>query len=286
MDERPVPFFEFAPPPHCELPVVVSSPHSGTVYPQRLLELLCVAREELQLLEDGPLDELARAGASAGASAICAKLARAWVDLNRAPEEIDPDLVDGAVAGSNPTLRAKAGLGLVPSRLCGRVLYRRKLTHAEIADRLAHSWRPYHGRLGELLQRKQQRFGSVLLLDLHSMPTEVTLARGRRALDVAIGDCHGRACARDVAAEVESVLVAAGLQTARNAPYAGGYITERWGRPAEGLHAVQLEFRRSLFMDERTGQPTCGLKVLAELFTKLVAHIGALLVPAVLRAAE
>ncbi|MCS6877963.1 MAG: N-formylglutamate amidohydrolase [Geminicoccaceae bacterium] len=286
MDERLLPFVEFAPAPATELPVVVSSPHSGTIYPPSLLELLRPTREELRLLEDGPLDQMARAGVAAGATALCATFARAWIDLNRAPEELDPELVDGEIPGSVASVRAKAGLGLVPSRLSGRALYRRRLSTEEIAHRLAQGWRPYHLRLGELLAAKRRRFGSVLLLDLHSMPTEVTLARGRRALDVAIGDCHHRACAGDLAAEVETALLEAGLHVARNTPYAGGYITERWGRPAEGVHALQLEFRRSLFMDEQTGLPTTGLFALAELFAKLVLRLGVLLVPAVLRAAE
>ncbi len=280
------PFAEFAP-PAAPAPVIVSSPHSGTAYPAELAALLRLAPDELRALGDGPLDRLAAAAARVGATALCARYARAVVDLNRAPEELDPDLVDAVpAAGLVTSVRVKAGLGVIPSRLGTSPLWRRPLRPAEVAERLARAWWPYHRRLDELLHERRARFGAVLLLDLHSMPTEVTLARGRRALDVAVGDCHGRSCAPGLTAEVEAALAAAGLCCARNQPYAGGYITETYGRPGEGRHALQLELRRSLFMDEATGAATGGLGVLEALLQKLVGRLAAVLAPPLLRAAE
>ncbi|MCX8101861.1 MAG: N-formylglutamate amidohydrolase [Geminicoccaceae bacterium] len=268
------------------VPVVISSPHSGTLYPDGLAALLRIGGEELRALDDGPLDRLAAVAAATGASALCARYARAYVDLTRAPDELDPELVDGPLPARVASVRVKAGLGVIPSRLGNRPIWRRPLDPSEVAERLEAGWYPYHARLAELLAERRRLFGTVLLLDLHSMPTEVTLVRGRRPLDVAIGDCHGRACEVELVRAVETTLAAAGLACARNTPYAGGYITERWGRPAEGLCALQLEFRRSLFMDEATGAPTAGLAALAALVETLVARVAAILAPPVLRAAE
>jgi N-formylglutamate amidohydrolase len=282
-------------PPYAELPsrgpavpIVFSSPHSGTLCPAETACLLRVSAEELRALEDGPLDRLAAAGARAGAAALCARYARAFVDLNRDPAELDPDLLTRppAAVAAGASVRARAGLGVIPSRLGTSPLWRRPLQPEEVEGRLALGWWPYHRRLRQLLAERRGRLGSVLLLDLHSMPTEVTLGRGRRALDVAIGDCHGRACGPGLLRVVEATLEAAGLVVARNTPYAGGYITEAYGRPAAGVHALQLELRRSLFMDETSGMPTAGLAALEALVEDLVARLAAFLDPPMLRAAE
>jgi len=282
-------------PPYAELPargpaapVVVSSPHSGVFCPPGVARLLRATAEELRLLEDGPLDRLAAAATGAGAVALCATYARAFVDLNRDPAELDPDLVDGPppAAGLVASVRARAGLGVVPSRLGTSPIWRRPLRAEEVAERLEAGWWPYHRRLAALCVERCRRFGQVVLLDLHSMPTEVTLARGRRPLDVAIGDYHGRACAPALVALVEATLAEAGLLSARNVPYAGGYITETYGRPREGVHALQLELRRSLFMDEASGTPTAGLAALESLVRDLVGRLAVALRPPLLHAAE
>lgn len=282
-------------PPYAELPargpavpVVVSSPHSGAFCPPSVARLLRASAEELRALEDGPLDRLAAAACRAGAGALCAAYARAYVDLNRDPTELDPELLEGPppAGGIVASVRARAGLGVVPSRLGTSPIWRRPLRAEEVAERLETGWWPYHRRLAALCAERLARFGAVLLLDLHSMPTEVTVARGRRPLDVAIGDCHGRACAPALVALVEATLAEADLVSARNAPYAGGYITETYGRPREGVHAIQLELRRSLFMDEARGTPTAGLAALETVVEGLVSRLAAALRPAVLRAAE
>lgn len=268
------------------LPIVLSSPHSGTFCPPETAALLRASAEELRALEDGPLDRLAAAGARLGAAALCARYARAFVDLNRDPAELDPDLVDWPAAGLVASVRVRAGLGVIPSRLGSSPLWRRPLRSEEVENRLALGWWPYHRRLQTLLAERRGRFGSVFLLDLHSMPSEVALGCGRRALDAVLGDCHGRSCAPDLVRAVEAELAAAGLAVARNSPYAGGYITETYGRPSGGVHALQLELRRSLFMDEGSGTPTAGLSAVERLIEALVARLAALLAPPVLRAAE
>lgn len=282
-------------PPYAELPargpalpIVLSSPHSGRFCPPEVASLLRVGPAELRALDDGPLDRLAAAGAGAGAVALCARYARAFVDLNRDPGELDPEILAGRPASLAlvASVRARAGLGVIPSRLGASPIWRRPLRAEEVEARLGSGWWPYHRRLRELLAERRARQGTVLLLDLHSMPTEVTLCRGRRALDVVIGDCHGRACAPELVREVEALLAAAGLAVVRNTPYAGGYITETYGRPGDGVHALQIELRRSLFMDEATGAPTAGLAALEALVEGLVGRLAAILAPPLLRAAE
>ncbi|MEJ5234038.1 MAG: N-formylglutamate amidohydrolase, partial [Geminicoccaceae bacterium] len=171
-------------PPYAELPargpalpIVLSSPHSGRFCPPEVASLLRVGAAELRALDDGPLDRLAAAGAEAGAVALCARYARAFVDLNRDPGELDPEILAGRPASLAlvASVRARAGLGVIPSRLGASPIWLRPLRAEEVEERLGLGWWPYHRRLRELLAERRARRGTVLLLDLHSMPTEVTL---------------------------------------------------------------------------------------------------------------
>jgi N-formylglutamate amidohydrolase len=253
-------------------PVVLSSPHSGRLYPRSLLDQLRFEPEQLKALEDGPIDDLVARGCAAGATLIAATYPRVLVDLNREASELDPEaLRDPAAAPAlRLTLKARAGLGVVPTRLLGEPIYRERLTVAELGRRLAEVYEPYHGELAGLLRERRQRFGAAFVLDCHSMPTVPPPLRGEAPIDVALGDRFGRSCHPRLVEAAERFLAAAGLKVARNRPYAGGHITEHYGRPLQGSHALQLELRRELFMDEATHEPHAGFAWLRELLGDLV----------------
>ncbi len=258
------------------VPVVLSSPHSGRVYPADLIGALRLDPAELSCLDDGPVDGLVAPCAGAGATVVAATYARAFVDLNRNSAELDPDLLTAPLSLPDLRLSAKvrAGLGVVPSRIGGRAIYRRRLALEEVQSRLRRGYQPYHDRLAALLGETRRRFGTAVLLDCHSMPSEAAGQHPATPVDVALGDRFGRSCGADFMDAAAELLGAHGLRVARNQPYAGGFITEHYGRPLEGWHALQVEFRRQLFMDEATGQAHPGGLHLQALLTELIGVLA------------
>jgi N-formylglutamate amidohydrolase len=232
--------------------------------------------ERLRALDDGPIDELVARGCSIGATLIAATYPRAVVDLNRDPCEQDPASLEdpGAVTGLRATVKARAGLGVVPTSLLGEPIYVGRLSAAELQRRIVEAHRPYHDQLAALVGDQLRRFGGALVLDCHSMPTLPAPARGERPIDVALGDRFGRSCHPRLVDVAEQHLAAAGLRVARNRPYAGGHITELHGRPTIGSHALQLELRRALFMDERSHAKNQGFAALQALLGELVRALA------------
>jgi N-formylglutamate amidohydrolase len=226
----------------------VSAPHAGRDYPQALLDALRIPVAALLPLEDRHVDAVAEA-ARGVETLFVAQRARAWIDLNRAEHERDPLLDDGANAKVAPTHSAKvrSGLGLVPRRIGGVDIWRRRLGADEVAARIASDHRPYHAALGAALEAARDRFGVAVLLDLHSMPA----IAGRDAARVVIGDRFGRAAAARFVSRIEGVVRGQGLTIAANSPYPGGHILDRHADPARGIHGVQVELDRTLYLDAK-----------------------------------
>jgi N-formylglutamate amidohydrolase len=237
--------------------------------------------QNLQPLEDGPVDQLIDRARDAGATLIAAHFARAYVDLNREPTELDPQIVAGGSLPSDWRLSAKAraGLGVVPSRIGGGPIYLAPLAAGEVHRRLHEAYFPYHRELDRLLAECRRRLGGAILVDCHSMPTIEGRQPGDRPIDIALGDRFGCSCHPRFVDAAQACFAAQGLHVARNRPYAGGFITEHYGRPASGMHALQIEVRRDLFMNERSGAPTADLARLAECFRDLVATLAGLFRP-------
>lgn len=241
-------------------PVVVSSPHSGQVYPPCLLRNVRLNLSQLRRLEDAFVDRLFDSAPSLGAPFLHARFARAFVDANREPYELDNDLFDEPLpAYANPSsAKARAGLGTIPSRISGQAIYRSRLKLHEAERRVRLAYWPYHHALQHLLDERHARFGQALLVDCHSMPSfsaNGTLANGTSGtgmIDFALGDRFGSSCAAEIVGQAESFLRMKGFRVARNRPYAGGYITTHYGQPERGVHALQIEVRRGLYMDEST----------------------------------
>lgn len=255
---------------------VFSSPHSGRTYPRALIERSRLDLRGLRASEDVLVDRLYAAAPAFGAPLLCALAPRAWLDLNRAPSDLDPALIEGVrPAGINQ--RVAAGLGVVPRVVAeGQEIYHGKITREEAETRISEIHEPYHTCLGALMERARVLFGSAVLFDCHSMPTEALRATPRirgRAPDVVLGDRFGASAARSVVARTQEAFEREGLRVARNAPFAGGYITQRYGRPQRGLHAVQIEIDRGLYLDEQLVAPGPQFEEIAALITRVIGTL-------------
>lgn len=245
-------------PMHRTAPLIFASPHSGRRYPRELLADARVALISLRRSEDAYVDELFAGAAAHGAAVLSATIARAFVDLNRDPGELDPDMFEIGPPSSVHTAsaRVQAGLGAIP-RISGdgQQIYRRKLYLHEAEHRIATVHRPYHAMLRNLIAETKQHFGCTVLVDCHSMPSS---ARGAHAPDIVLGDRFGASCHPSVTALAEATLRRLGYRVARNTPFAGGHTTQTYGRPTAGVHALQIEISRALYVDERTLERTNG----------------------------
>lgn len=256
--------------------VVFNSPHSGRFYPDSLLRRSRLCRLRIRASEDAFVDRLFGAAPAAGAPLLAAVWPRAWVDLNRGPAELDPALIEGARSeGLNQ--RIAAGLGVVPRIVSeGTPIYQGKLSLAEAEARIESVHRPYHQRLDSLLARAHRRYGRAILFDCHSMPAEALRSaprvRGRRP-EIVLGDRFGAAAHREIVDTVQAVFEDAGFAVARNAPFAGGYITQRYGRPSRGSHAVQIEIDRGLYLDPRTVRPRSTFDALVARLSLVVGEL-------------
>ncbi len=253
-----LPPFEVVEPSRLLAPLVSASPHSGRLYPAEMTDRSALDFEAIRRSEDAYVDDLAGAAPAHGWPLITARYARAYVDLNRAPYELDTAMFDGRPAQPcTRTPRAAAGLGSAPLMVGeGAPIYAHRLHFEEVEARLSRVHAPYHAELERLLARAEAAFGCAVLLDWHSMPSAA--APGPNAADVVVGDLHGRACAPKIAALVEDAFRRLGYRTARNRPYAGGHVTERYGRPAARRHALQIELRRDLYLREPGRERTTG----------------------------
>jgi N-formylglutamate amidohydrolase len=233
-------------------PLVFASPHSGDLYPEDMEA--AASMRAVRSAEDAAVDQLIDGGPAEGAALIAARIGRAYVDLNRAPDEWDPALITDAVA-PRASAKAQAGYGVV-ARLAGdgTPLYDRQLTWREAEARVARVHAPYHAALHEMMETARARFGRAVLIDWHSMPARAT----NGAVDVVLGDRHGTSCEALLTRRLRRLFEAQGLTVGLNRPYAGGYATQRWGRPDEGFQAIQVELSRGLYWDEAAWAPSPG----------------------------
>lgn len=277
------PAFEVIEPNRLLSPLVFSSPHSGRVYPPDFLAMARLDAPALRRSEDAYVDELFAAAGAVGAPLLRAHFPRAYLDLNREPYELDPKLFDGPLPSfaNTRSLRVAAGLGTIPRVVAdAREIYDRRLSLDMAMARIEALYNPYHAALRGLMERAQERFGVAILVDCHSMPSggarEPTLAARseKRRLDFVIGDRYGASAAPGVVHGVEERLRAKGYQVQRNRPYAGGFITEHYGRPATGWHAIQIEISRALYMDETTVEKNARFPALVDDLSEMVAGLA------------
>jgi len=281
--------FEVVEPRQVSLPLVFNSPHSGRCYPVSFLTASRLDKQAIRRSEDSFVDELFLPAAALGAPLLCAHFPRAWLDVNREPYELDPRMFAGELPAFANTRspRAMSGLGTIPRIVSeSEEIYASPLPVAEVLTRIDGVYRPYHQTLRDLLARTQTQFGYAILVDCHSMPSAVRGTPVRRRPDFVIGDRHGMSCAAALVDAAMNSLGSAGFAVARNKPYAGGFITEHYGRPRQGFHAIQVEVNRGLYMDEQSLDKSARFPAIQEALAALARALAAVDPSAVAEAAE
>ena len=236
----------------------MASPHSGRRYGAQFLRASVLNEVQIRSSEDAYVDLLIENAPDQGIPLLLAEAPRAFVDLNRAREELDPALIRNLPRGAlNP--RVSSGLGVIPRVVAnGRAIYRGKISRREAEDRLTEIWQPYHDALRTLIESARTGFGQAILIDMHSMPHEAiesVTQSGQKPPQIVLGDRFGAACAASITDAVQAIFEAEGLRVARNTPFAGAYITQTYGRPSQGKHAIQIEIDRALYLDEANVRP-------------------------------
>ena len=259
------------------LPLVLASPHSGTQYPADFLAASRLDPVALRRSEDSFVDELFAAGPRLGAPLLAARFPRAYVDVNREAYELDPGMFADALpkfvnAGSP---RVRMGLGTIARIVAsGEEIYAKKLRFAEVRRRIERLYRPYHRALCGLVEETEALFGGCLLIDCHSMPSGTGSGCVQSSADIVLGDCHGASCAPQIIETARRFLVQRGFAVAINAPYAGGFTTDHYGRPNSGRHALQIEINRALYMSESDYQRKPHFPRLVQELAELVDRLG------------
>jgi N-formylglutamate amidohydrolase len=258
------------------VPFVFNSPHSGSHYPDRFLAMIRLDRNAIRRSEDCYVDELFGSAVALGAPMLAANFPRAYLDVNREPWELDPRMfVEPVPSFANiRSARVAGGLGTVP-KLVGEGLdiYAGRLPLNEAVARIETVYKPYHDALKQLLTRTHARFGYGVLIDCHSMPASVRVGDAGMRPDFIIGDRFGASAAPGLTETAIGLLTSMGYTVAHNKPYAGGFITEHYGRPARRLHALQIEVNRGLYMNERTLQKSSGFDALADDLARFCADL-------------
>lgn len=260
--EAAPPAFDLVRPVRLATPLVFASPHSGRLYPPEMLAVSRLDREAIRKSEDAYVDVLVESAAEFGVPLIAARYARAFVDVNREPYELDPAMFEDELPAfaRARTARVAAGLGSIARVVAeGQEIYHGKLTFDDARRRIEQVHRPYHRALSALLDEARREHGVAILVDWHSMPSAAAGAPCASP-DFVLGDRFGVSCARTVTNHLERSLQALGYRVARNAPYAGGHTTEFYGRPGQNAHAIQVEINRRLYVDEERMAPNAGFE--------------------------
>jgi N-formylglutamate amidohydrolase len=251
--ELPPPF-EIVEPAEWRAPIIFNSPHSGAVYPEAFLNVSRIDLPTLRRSEDSFMDELIGELSAGGFAVVRVNFPRSYVDVNREPYELDPRMFAGRLPSfaNTRSMRVAGGLGTIPRVVGdGQEIYRERLAVDDALTRVETLYKPYHRALRRLINRVHQTFGTVVVVDCHSMPSIGVSRDEPRRPDIVIGDRYGTSCAPLLPNRVEQTMSRLGYSVGRNKPYAGGFITEHYGSPASGLHAIQLELNRAIYMDER-----------------------------------
>lgn len=262
------------------IPFVFNSPHSGRRYSDAFLAQSRLDARAIRRSEDHYVDELFGRAVELGAPMLVAHFPRAFLDVNREPYELDPRMFDGALPphANIGSMRVAGGLGTVPRLVAENMeIYRKRMPVEEALERIETIYKPYHATLRRLIARTHVLFGRAILIDCHSMPGNVRVAGSGMRPDIIIGDRYGTSASADLSRMAVSLLEDLGFTVTRNKPYAGGFITEHYGRPARGLHALQIEINRGLYVDETTlvKKPEFGwlTHVLGTFFAEFAAHV-------------
>jgi N-formylglutamate deformylase len=271
------PPFDIVEPETIRAPVLFNSPHSGSTYPHPFLQMSQLEIGTLRRSEDSFVDELFAGVVRQGYPLMHAHFPRCFVDVNREPYELDPRMFDGRLPSfaNTRSMRVAGGLGTI-ARVVGdaQEIYGRRIPVDDALTRIESLYKPYHRALRRLFSKLHRDFGAAMLIDCHSMPSTAGHRDERPRPEFVIGDRYGTSCTGAVSEVVEQTLRGMGYTVSRNKPSAGGFITEHYGNPAAGLHAIQVEINRALYMDERRYQKTAGFDRLAADLEALAVQLG------------
>jgi N-formylglutamate amidohydrolase len=272
------PPFEIVEPATWRAPIIFNSPHSGSVYPDEFLSASRIDLPALRRSEDSFMDELIAGLSGRGFPTVSVNFPRSYVDVNREPYELDPRMFTGRLPSfaNTRSMRVAGGLGTIPRVVGdGQEIYRERLSVDDALARIEVLYKPYHRALRRLINKAHQAFGTAVVVDCHSMPSIGVSRDEPRRPDVVIGDRYGTSCAPLLADVIEETMSRLGYSVGRNKPYAGGFITEHYGNPASGLHTVQLELNRAIYMDERRRERSARFAQVASDFIILAEVLAA-----------
>jgi N-formylglutamate amidohydrolase len=278
-DQELSPPFEIVEPAAWRAPIIFNSPHSGSVYPAEFLKMSRIDLAALRRSEDSFMDELIAGLSRLGFPTVSVNFPRSYVDVNREPYELDPRMFSGRLPSfaNTRSMRVAGGLGTIPRVVGdGQEIYSERIAVDDALGRIETLYKPYHRALRRLINKAHRAFGTVIVVDCHSMPSVGVSREEPRRPDVVIGDRYGTSCAPILADTVEETMARLGYSVGRNKPYAGGFITEHYGNPASGLHTVQLELNRAVYMDERRRSRGERFSQVASDFTVLAEVLAAI----------
>ena len=271
--------FEIREPEEARGAVLFNSPHSGRVYPRDFLIASRLDLVTLRRSEDSFIDDLVAGVVRRGYPLMLAHFPRCYVDVNREPYELDPRMFEGRLPSfaNTRSMRVAGGLGTI-ARVAGdaQEIYDRRLLVDDALRRIETLYKPYHRALRRLITRVHRDLGAAVLIDCHSMPSTTTAKEERPRADIVLGDRYGTSCAPTISETIEETLRALGYSVSRNKPYAGGFITEHYGNPASGLHSLQLELNRALYMDERRYERSASFAQLRTDLETLADRVGSI----------
>lgn len=268
--------FEIRMPARQHVPFVFNSPHSGRYYPERFVRMSRLDANAIRRSEDFYVDELFASAIGHGAPIMQANFPRAYLDVNREPYELDPKMFSQNLPpyANFRSMRVAGGLGTVPRIVAeGQLIYPGRLSLSEAMMRIDGIYKPYHSRLRGVLARTHRMFGYAVLIDCHSMPSTVRLGHEGLRPDFILGDRFGTSASRELTETAHAALSDMGYLVTANKPYAGGFITEHYGRPAKGLHALQIEVNRGLYFDEKRLRKKVGFDALVEDLSSVIAQL-------------
>ncbi len=278
--QDPPPPFDLRRPASQSVPFIYASPHSGAYYPPDFVAAAALDPLALRRSEDAFVNRLFGAAPDCGAPLLAATYPRVYVDLNREPYELDPAMFSGPLPEfvNTNSARVSVGLGTLARVVAnGAAIYRGKIAFAEARARVERIYVPYHTALRRLIAQTQGAFGCAVLVDCHSMPSTGGLFdrdSGRRRGEIVLGDRFGTSCAGVIVDVAEKTMRGLGYRVRRNEPYAGGFVTQNYGRPGNGVHALQIEINRSLYMDEAAIDPGSGFDRLAQNLGQLIRALA------------
>ncbi len=274
-----LPILEIFQPAELLSPLVLNSPHSGSNYPDFFLKQSILSLEQLRRGEDTDVDKLFQPATPNGANFIKALFPRSFIDVNREPYELDPNMFDGKLPSFAKihSLRVAGGLGVIPRIICeNTAIYNKKIKVESALERIENYYKPYHNALFDILQNVKNQFGVSVLLDCHSMPSSISQKDKLTRKDIILGDRFGTSCSPILTETFEVEAKKLGYTVIRNLPYAGGYITEHYGNPKINSHALQIEVNRALYMNEKTLKITDNFYKLQTDLANVISKLAAL----------